>query len=42
MSLPAAGEATSLQTVDFSPLAAQAGLVINKIDLQGMAVFVNQ
>jgi hypothetical protein len=42
MSLPAAGEATSLQTVDFSPLAAQAGLVVNKIDLQGMAVFVKQ
>jgi hypothetical protein len=42
MSLPAAGEATSLQTVYFSPLATQAGLVVNKIDLQGMAVFVKQ
>jgi len=42
MSLPAAGQAASLQTVDFSPLAAQVGLTVNKIDLQGMAVFVKQ
>jgi len=42
MSLPAAGQATSLQTIDFSPLAAQIGLAVNKIDLQGMAVFVKQ
>jgi len=42
MSLPAAGQATTLQTVDFAPLADKSGLVINKIDLQGMAVFVRQ
>jgi len=41
MSLPAAGKATKLQTVNFAPLAEKAGLLVNPIDLQGMAVFTS-
>jgi 6-phosphogluconolactonase (cycloisomerase 2 family)/LysM repeat protein len=41
MSLAAAGQATKLQTVNFAPLADKAGLLVNPIDLQGMAVFTS-
>jgi len=40
MSLPAAGQATKLETVNFAAMAAKAGLKVDPTNLQGMAVYV--
>ncbi|EEB90520.1 hypothetical protein MPER_11260, partial [Moniliophthora perniciosa FA553] len=42
LSLDAPGEAKPIQTLDIAGPAAAAGLTINGINLQGMAVFVKQ